>query len=359
MNKKIFTAFIALLLGVSASFAQEVEYKHVPHWFMQVQAGIAHTRGEAKFKELLSPAAAINAGYSFNKSLALRFGVSGWQGKGGWVVNPDANYKYNYLQLGADAMLDFTNLFGEFNPKRVVSFYGFLGVGYNCSFNNDEAVALAAQGATMRLLWDGAKHFVVGRGGLGLNFRLTDKLGLNIEANANTLSDKFNSKKAGNTDWQFNGLVGLTIKFGKGYEKIEKAPAQPIKSEPVEQPAVQVVEPIAQPVQQVKVEPMVKHIFYTIDYSKVSEAEMSKIDEIVEYLNKYPQAKVTVTGYADKGTGYPKYNMQLSERRANSVAAILIEKGIASDRVIAVAKGDTEQPFEKVEDNRVSICVAE
>lgn len=34
----------------------EGKTEFVPHWFMQVQAGAAHTRGEAKFGDLISPA---------------------------------------------------------------------------------------------------------------------------------------------------------------------------------------------------------------------------------------------------------------------------------------------------------------
>lgn len=37
----------------------EGKTEFVPHWFMQVQAGAAHTRGEAKFGDLISPAAAF------------------------------------------------------------------------------------------------------------------------------------------------------------------------------------------------------------------------------------------------------------------------------------------------------------
>ena len=58
------------------------------------------------------------------------------------------------------------------------------------------------------------QNFVSGRLGLGCNLRLNDCLAINIEGNANILSDKFNSKK-GKCRLQFNALVGLNIKFGK------------------------------------------------------------------------------------------------------------------------------------------------
>lgn len=58
----------------------------------------------------------------------------------------------------------------------------------------------------MEYLWQGSKNLVAGRLGLGCDLRLNDRLSINIEGNANLLSDKFNSKKAGNCDWQIKLL---------------------------------------------------------------------------------------------------------------------------------------------------------
>lgn len=52
-----------------------------PHWFIQAQIGAAHTIGEAKFTDLVSPAAALNVGYKFVPAFGARVGVSGWQAK--------------------------------------------------------------------------------------------------------------------------------------------------------------------------------------------------------------------------------------------------------------------------------------
>ena len=93
----------ALLLASSTSlFAQKETEKTEfrPHWYMQVQGGIGHTIGEGKFSDLVSPAAALSAGYRFTPVWGLRGGFSGWQGKGCWV-NPRQEYKFNYAQLNA------------------------------------------------------------------------------------------------------------------------------------------------------------------------------------------------------------------------------------------------------------------
>ena len=67
--KKLWMPVFALLLSSTVISAQEQRIKEEgktefkPHWFMQVQVGAAHTLGEAKFSDLISPAAAINVGY--------------------------------------------------------------------------------------------------------------------------------------------------------------------------------------------------------------------------------------------------------------------------------------------------------
>lgn len=239
-KKKLWIAAFALLFGSIAVSAQEQRIKEEgktefkSHWFMQVQVGAAHTVGEAKFTDLISPAAAINVGYQFAPAWSARVGVSGWQAKGSWVA-PRQNYQYKYLQGNVDIVSDLSTLFCGFNPKRVFNGYVFLGAGLNRGFDNDEAVAIDAAGYKMDYLWTEGKFLVAGRMGLGCNLRLNDHLSINIEGNANVLSDKFNSKKAGNADWQFNALLGLNIKFGKGYKE---TPPVYYEAEPVvvEQP---------------------------------------------------------------------------------------------------------------------------
>lgn len=352
----------AFSLCTVSSFAQEVkeEGKVVfnPHWFMQIQGGASHTLGEASFSDLISPAAQVTGGYQFSPLFGLRAGVSAWEAKGAWA-SPSTVYKYKFVQGNVDAMLDLSALFCKFNPKRVFNAYGFLGVGFNHAFDNDEAVAINAQGHELRYLWNDSKNFIVGRGGLGANIRLSDHVFVNLEINANALSDKYNSKKAGNADWQFNGLVGFTFKFGKTYKKTE-----PVYYEPAPAPAPKKEEPKPQPVvkeepKPVKVEALTENIFFVINSSKIKEAELGKVNSIVDYLNKYPNAKVTITGYADVQTGTAAYNKTISQKRANAVAEALKAKGITENRINVDYKGDTVQPFSTAEENRVSICIAE
>lgn len=363
--KKNLLFILALLCSTTIVFAQnenrqikepaKVTFK--PHWFIQAQVGAAHTVGEADFTDLISPTAALNVGYKFAPAFGARIGVSGWQAKGGWV-NPKQTYKYKYLQGNIDLMADLSTLFCGFNPDRVFNGYIFAGAGLNRGFDNDEANALDTRKHELEYLWQDGKFLPAGRFGLGCDLRLNDRLSINIEANANALSDKFNSKKADNCDWQLNALVGVSIKLGKSYTK-----TAPVYYEPepavVEQPKPAPVVEQPQPKKEVVVEPMKQNIFFALNSAKVQDDQQSKIASLVAYMEKYPAAKVTVTGYADVDTGNPRINSKLSEQRANNVAEALKAKGIAADRITIDYKGDTVQPFNTPAENRVSICIAE
>ena len=362
-TKKLWMAVFVVLVNSTVIFAQEKQIKEEgkitfkPHWFIQAQIGAAHTVGEAQFTDLISPAAALNVGYKFAPAFGARVGVSGWQAKGGWV-NPQQNYKYKYLQGNVDIMADLSTLFCGFNPRRVFNGYIFAGAGLNRGFDNDEANALDTRTYELEYLWQEGKILPKGRFGLGCDLRLNDRLSINIEGNANVLSDKFNSKKAGNCDWQLNALVGVSIKLGKSYTK-----TAPVYYEPepvvVEQPKPAPVVEQPQPKKEVVVEPMKQNIFFAINSAKILDDQQVKIVSLVEYMKKHPAVKVNVTGYADVNTGNAKINSKLSEKRANNVAEALKAKGIAANRITIDYKGDTVQPYNTPEENRVSICIAE
>ena len=333
-----------------------------PHWFIQAQIGAAHTVGEAKFTDLISPAAALNVGYKFAPAFGARVGVSGWQAKGGWV-NPQQTYQYKYLQGNVDIMADLSTLFCGFNPKRVFNGYLFAGAGLNRGFDNDEANALDTRTYEMEYLWQEGKFLIAGRFGLGCDLRLNDRLSINIEANANALSDKFNSKKADNADWQLNALAGFTFKFGKSGKKAKPVVAytpevvETVVEVQQETKPVYVPAPVEEKKEEVK--PLTENIFFNINSSVIRSSEESKIADLVAFLQKNADVKVSICGYADAGTGTTAINLRLSKERALAVEKALKAKGIAADRIMVDFKGDKVQPFSNNNENRVAICITE
>ena len=217
MKLKELTLLFVLALGTQVAFAQQsksdptVEFN--PHWYGQIQGGVAHTVGETVFKDLLSPAGALSLGYQFNPTLGLRVGASGWQAKGNSI--PIEVYKFNFLQGNVDLTFHLANLFG-YNHKRVLDPYALIGGGAAFGFKNGANSVKAVKPAEyFAYLWDKSLISPVGRVGLGFDIRLAENVALNLEVNGNVLSDRFNSKKAGNPDYQYNALAGLKINFGK------------------------------------------------------------------------------------------------------------------------------------------------
>ena len=87
--------------------------------------------------------------------------------------------------------------------------------------------------------------------------------------------------------------------------------------------------------------------------------EDAKIQEVVDFLGKNPEAKVVVTGYADKGTGNDVINDRIAAKRAAAVVWMLTKKyNIPSERITEEAKGARVQPFAENAENRVTIMIA-
>lgn len=63
-----------------------------------------------------------------------------------------------------------------------------------------------------------------------------------------------------------------------------------------------------------------RDIFFSIREVDVPESQQEKVRQIAAYLNENPNAKVTVSGYADAGTGSKSINAKYAKQRAESVA---------------------------------------
>lgn len=361
-------------ISASAQEADKTVNVFNPHWYVQAQVGGQYTLGEISFDKLLSPNAQLGLGYNFNKVVGARLSLNTWQSKAGQKVqNTTYKWKWNYVAPMVDATFNLSNLFCGFDPNRVVDFGVFGGIGANIAWGNDEAAdaqkAILANKtvsnatsvgvhAPLEYLWDGSKAHFAARLGANVDFRVSEKVKIGVELSANTLSDRFNSKKAGNPDWYFNALVGAKIALGKTYTtKVVPAPkpVEKIIERIIEKP---VVAPVKEEVKEVAEENLRRDIFFTIGNSTIAKSQRNKISEIVTYMQENPDAKITLTGYADKGTGSAAINDKIAARRAQTVYNTLAAKGVAKNRMIKKSMGSRVQPFEKNAMNRVTICIA-
>ena len=391
MKLKSLTLILAVALGAQVAFAQQsksdpsVEFN--PHWYGQIQGGAAYTIGETAFKDLLSPAGALSLGYQFNPSLGLRFNVAGFQGKGN-VVAPLEVYKFNYLQGAFDLTLNLAQLLG-YKHDRVFNPFVFIGGGAAYGFKNGaNNITKTNPKEYFALLWEKNLITPVARVGIGADFRLSDAVALTLEVNDNVLSDKFNSKKVGHPDFQFNALAGLKINFGKTTrpsakylaelaaaeaaaaaekarleaERAAKLAAEKAAAEKAaaEKAAADKLAAEKAAAEKLAAEMRQVNTFFTINSYVISDEEAAKLIRYIDWLKANPDVNIAIAGHADKGTGTKRINQKLSEQRAAAVKAFLTERGIAESRIVSVvANGDRIQPFEENDLNRVVISTIE
>lgn len=63
-----------------------------------------------------------------------------------------------------------------------------------------------------------------------------------------------------------------------------------------------------------------------------------QLDELVSAMKEFPGVVFEISGHTDE-RGSDKYNMRLSQERANYVRGLLIEKGMSPNELVAVGKG--------------------
>ena len=83
---------------------------------------------------------------------------------------------------------------------------------------------------------------------------------------------------------------------------------------------------------------VLNNIFFDFDDTRLKPFSVAELDKVTSFLEKYPDMKVKVTGYADS-KGADDYNRKLSEARAQSVVNYLVSKGIDKKRLQAAGGG--------------------
>ncbi len=83
-------------------------------------------------------------------------------------------------------------------------------------------------------------------------------------------------------------------------------------------------------------------IYFDTDSAVVKPEYYPEIEKIANFLKEHPDMKIEIQGHTDS-VGPADYNLKLSQRRAEAVKKILVEKfGISPDRIIAKGYGETK-----------------
>jgi outer membrane protein OmpA-like peptidoglycan-associated protein len=79
-------------------------------------------------------------------------------------------------------------------------------------------------------------------------------------------------------------------------------------------------------------------VLFNSSKSDLKSSGIHNIDKLAAFLEQYPKYRVLIEGYTDS-TGNDEGNQTLSEQRADTVKIALMDKGIASDRIITRGYG--------------------
>ena len=341
------------------------------NWFIQVGAdwnayysneehgqGLSHS----PFKGFRAvPGFSVAVGKWFTPGLGLR---TKFQGVWGRQVYDDVKHTRHMWTLNENVLFNLSNMLYGYNPERVWNFVPFLGGGINrnCSDNN----------YAMNLSF-----------GILNTFRVSNKVGINIELGWNYAEEDFDGISAGKGSRVWEGKdnrlyaeVGLTFNPGKAtWEKTPDVDAiKALSQSQIDALNAQLNDANSEnarlknllaekkneapaSVKNYSNAPM--SVFFNINKAKVaSRKDLVNVKGLADYA-KENNVNLVVTGYADSATGSAAYNQKLSERRAETVANELVKMGVSRDQITTEGKGGVKDLSPVSYNRRATVKIAD
>ena len=118
------------------------------------------------------------------------------------------------------------------------------------------------------------------------------------------------------------------------------------------------VEVIREVVVAPKAEVYQEDINFALGKTNLTDEQVFRLGRIFQVLRAYPDATIELIGYADTATGNAKINAELSQKRAESVAARLKAEGIDAGRIVYKAgTGDWDKTASPEANRRVTVRI--
>jgi OOP family OmpA-OmpF porin len=312
-SKKIALAAAALCASFSA-LAQDAVIN--PSWY--IQPSVNGIKPDSDFGvDKRGYGAGLKFGKAVNENWDVQTGYT-------YARSRENNQRYQQETLGVDGLYLFSRK--SFRPFILV------GVG--------------AQRDKVNLLGDiqRKKTSPYLSAGLGFQADLSERVALQADirnVHGFIRGDEFPNSKSNN----YYATVGLNIAFNAPPKAAPPAPPPaPMVEPPPPPPPTPVPPPPPPPARFEKVTMSATELF-TFDSAKLN-PNQPKLDDIANVLNANSGINdVVISGYADR-LGSDKYNLKLSERRANAVKDYLVSKGVAANRLNAVGKGEANPVVE-------------
>lgn len=266
------------------------------------------------------------------------------------TIYPDGSYRFSlrYLNVHADFRLQLLNLITGYDEANKWEIVPGIGLGYAHLFEYKGTP-------------DG--NYITANFSVAGKYRLLKNMDVNLEVSSFVVPDQFDGRISGKIyENNLSLTAGITYFLNK----------KPFKKREVEYVSTEVIKPI-------EVIKIVRDtVFQTMEINDdariiasanpfvLSSIRFDKgesvplkhqevqYENIANYMKQHSLAKVRLNGYADKETGSPEYNKQLSVRRATVVRDVLInDYRVDAARIEAHGEGIDEQPYHQNDWNRV------
>lgn len=374
------------------------------NFFFQLQAGVSHSMSENvrfyHFFKAERPAIVFSVGKYFYPQFGLRLSL-GWINQVSFVdknvrnnMPPgyEADYSFNMGQAFLDGLFDLHSIFGGVKENRRFSIVAILGLGYLRTFgfsdmatkwNDRHNYLLGLLGKDYRNKIEtyidekgetqtrrayayevdtkGGNYFA-GHVGFMANYKINDAWDINLEATFNGTDDAYNGVRCRRVyDSYVNVMAGVSyhIKDPRGSRRYRYSYLTDAdRVEIINRTIIETEDSLAEamkPIRQVKEKVIdYEEILQTVvefyrDKTFITDAQKQNVYSVAAFMQSHPDINLTIVGYADVQTAYPAYNWQLSRQRAENVYNMLVnECGVDPNRLKMDWKGDTEQPFNLV-----------
>lgn len=407
MKRRLLCVLLAL---ATFSFVSAEESNKESYWFGGVQGGLQFVSTDYNIPDLTMPEFGVQVGRYFVPELGARLSVQGFQTKGGFNSVKET-YSFKHITSDLDMLFNLTNIFSK-QKYHTLNLVFVAGLGLTNAWDNTEINSWKYREKNV-LVWKDNLLTSNFRLGALLDWNITERWAANLELDANFHGDKFNSKRNNSFDFQPTAMLGVNFKFGHkkcgsaadtddevvaqpAPKKEEAAPAPKkevtvpaaekvvpveVPTAPIEEPtpapatpAPAAPEPVAaekieaaplsnletQGTRPVNIKPFVVRtaedllvdIFFEKGSAKIDEEAQSKLYGIADWA-KNRKVVVYIKGYADKGSGTPELNKKLSDKRAHDIADEITKFGFRRQDMEVTSYGDTVQPFEENDKNRV------
>ncbi|UKK49056.1 OmpA family protein [Prevotella sp. E9-3] len=398
MMKKTISILMLLAMlaaGVQTAFAQSDSRDYKRGWYAGLSGGTSF--GQATFRSITESKTNVGAqfgvfgGYQFSRLLSVEaLATMGGQKQTSldcdpfWlatdgeftfapVLGKQGNYyrdleaKTRWMRLGLQANFDVLSLITKpttrwsvtLSPQvsAVTTRTKHLATGFEQEFDRQWHLGLGGQAA--------------------VGYRVARNVGLQLYGGITCLTgDRFDNipKYCHKSNLIYEAGLKLSYHLGKkkptpnpspreGSQEVSSVIEQP--QPVVEQktaPVVETPQPVAEPAAVAEQKPeavSLPVIYFANNSHRLTQREADKLDAVADMMKAQPDVELAIYGHASN-TGSQSYNLQLTQRRANTVKILLVRRGIAARRLHpVVGRGIDHDAADSRQARRVELIMNE